>query len=1280
MGHHGGRVKSRIAIVGGLAVLAAAVGWVALRERGPGVTPPGSPEPALPTSRSVPPDPAAQGARDASPVSTCSIHGVVLRDGKPAAAMVEAWQFAECPGDLATWADEEAWEWESDLLPGGDLPALRGATGAAGDGAWAFEDLPPGKWLFRASTPDGAVGFEEVTLHPPGPGADTGGLDRALEIEIAPATCSLRGRALRPDGSPFRGLILLREDWRPVALPVEAGPGGEFRFPAVPRTLVRLLACERGRRLVPGPRVLLPCEEEVPFVVGTGLVEIAGRVLEPAGERGVAGARVLATFSDGGERTTTDGEGRFRFRLPEGERPRIRADAPGFLPTTLDDILVPPGGGPPVVLRLHRPSRLSGTVRGHPGGEPAAGARVAVLVSRRDLYSTVEPIRGAAGPDGRYEIGALPPGRWTVVVAGGGFASKDLAGPEPWDPVAAEVDLPEGGAATLDLLAVAAPSLRGRVLDADGKGVPGMEVEVAAVEILQRSLDPADAFEAESLRTAEDGGFETRSLLPGVPFEVRAVRGSVPWAIARVAPLEAGGTAEVELRLPAERLIEVRVVDEESGGPLAGMRVCVMAEMDPGSPGSRWGWPLDGATGEDGTVTVGPIPSVPIEIRAGSGSDPWGTAGERRELLPPFEPSVVLRAKGPVAAAGLSVEGRVLRSDGSPASHADWRATPDAEPGGFGRSGTADFRGRFRIGDLPEGGLSISSWPRGGGEVTSVTARAGDTGVRLVLRDAPAADDSPRPALRLRFLDPARRPVRGGKVHVAFPDAKAARDEWRSSDADLVDGVAAVPVPPGATKCWLFVAGAREGGGEGRLLADALHGPLDAGAGEFEAALDAGRVLAGRVVDPEGRPVPGARVTFHADYPDLPQDVSFWTEVGVVFADSAGAFRFEGAGDREYAIEAGAAGDYFGSEKAKGRGGDTAVVVRMRKAASALVTVLDSAGKPVAGAAVDLTIPHFHDRARDVPVTNASGKARLTGLHPDGGYTLTVRPPADRGDLMPEEIEDWTPADRTVRLAPAHAFVVRVQDGSGRPVPAVSVMARWGDDARSFRHGDTGEDGTVGLARIPEGPIEITASLKEATCTADPAAAKTVDGRSGGVTLTVDTGVSMRVSVPCIGKECRVFLHLGTAGDIEPIRYVVTKGEEVRIRGLRAGDGYDLYAEEHSEPRGFGAAATAPRCALLRGVRPGAGPVEVTLSPAGSVTGRVLLPPGWALLDEGILVGDALLIRGGESDSDNGTFRIDGVPDGRWKVRVRIWSKALEETRTLEAEAEAGGEVEIDAR
>ncbi|MCK6479343.1 MAG: hypothetical protein HUU06_05960 [Planctomycetaceae bacterium] len=197
----------------------------------------------------------------------------------------------------------------------------------------------------------------------------------------------------------------------------------------------------------------------------------------------------------------------------------------------------------------------------------------------------------------------------------------------------------------------------------------------------------------------------------------------------------------------------------------------------------------------------------------------------------------------------------------------------------------------------------------------------------------------------------------------------------------------------------------------------AVFGPFPAAEKSIEVELPAGRRVAGRVVDPEGRGIPRAHVSLLFEGSAGPEGcIDLSCRVADALADGEGRFVLEGAGEGDCLLVAKKEPGYCGSERIPVPGGAKDLVVPMRPAVSALLTVLDAGGAPVAGARVGVEQERaFGDYDQDRR-TNAAGMVRLEGLDPRAPATLVLRPPGVEGRAGETRIEGWMPADGTVRV------------------------------------------------------------------------------------------------------------------------------------------------------------------------------------------------------------------------------------------------------------------------
>ncbi len=319
-------------------------------------------------------------------------------------------------------------------------------------------------------------------------------------------------------------------------------------------------------------------------------------------------------------------------------------------------------------------------------GRPVPGARVACYPDT--MASTLLPTElgtegrpGAAAlaaADGRFEVAASPDAPFHGVIASAaGFADALLPQVRAGEDVVVTVDRPY--------------ALVGRVTDMDGVPIPKARVRVLhLVETLR--------IEREGL-TGADGAYRVEGLVPppkaaGVYLVTQllvevAADGYAPLLIERgiQGKQEPGGTATLDAILNRGSSLAGKVLDGESGEPVAGARVVlwsVEGMMSFGRAGgtsvsSPWGpRPLqEGTSGPDGSFRFDGVPALGPHATAShnmgqDGKQTLGHVGAWKEGYCGMSLEVPLVAEGKVTERELrlppaaAVHGRVVDEAGKP--------------------------------------------------------------------------------------------------------------------------------------------------------------------------------------------------------------------------------------------------------------------------------------------------------------------------------------------------------------------------------------------------------------------------------------------------------------------------------------------------------------------------------------------------------------------------------------------------------------------------------------
>lgn len=885
------------------------------------------------------------------------------------------------------------------LLDGevGAPPAARTRTDA--DGLFTLEAPGAGMWRVVVEVDGFLAMMHDIEPLLADVGLPVLRLERARELEV---------RVQGADGAPLparalvHGLGLSGFRWMPR--------------PRLARTEDGTLRVPRGKNEHGWIGVLTPGRPVAVEEIEAGRTTVTFRFEAPATgtlrvidgrRRGVAGgvAGVVVTPGGGLSYGVSDAGGRLRG-VPVGGGVALLAADGRSATATLDPAKRQPGGEEPVLtVQLDPPRVVEGRAIDLRDGKPVAGARV-----WRDPGTVA-----VADAAGRYRIALPSLGEVSLTAAAKGY----------WTRYGAR---PEAGAETLTLELDPAAGLIGRVVDAGGRPLAGVEVFVEWFSGRETSR-PALGWQRE-LSTDREGIFHAGPLIARPGYRLRFAKGGYAPAILELDPLEPKYYVGFEAVLrPGQRGVG-RVVDPDAA-PVAGAEV----ELTPAARAHEnpsW-WDDDRPrllTADDGRFEVPDLVSGRYRLTvAARGFAPLEVDGLEIGETASTDLGIFTLTPGAV------LEGRVEDPAGRPVAGAEaW-----IDLGRVSRLLTrretvvraTDRAGRFVFEDLPPGE-----------EIGLTVRKRGFVPTDRITVAVPAAEPvtvvlAPAGRVTGTVLGPDREPVAGAEVEIGpdDPDERARRGSRDRTDAE--GRFALEDVPAGTVALTVRAPAYLE-----YRLADHEVTPGEPD-DPLEIVLERGAVVHGTLTAAGGEPVPGASVRVLSRQETRRGDLRPGSEVQT---DAEGGFRVEGVPPGPASVIARRGKHHHVERKIEVRPGDQRVDLVFGPGYTVSGRVVDGGGRPVADARVGLQPLGYLADADEA--TTDDGRFTYHDV-PAGRYEVAAwRRGFAAATSDPFEVDDRDVEGVVVEMGPGitltgNVFGLEPEALASVEVEATSVSARW---------------------------------------------------------------------------------------------------------------------------------------------------------------------------------------------------------------------------------------------
>lgn len=1179
------------------------------------------------------------------------IRGRVLRAGLPVGAEVALHRHLETDllDPFAPWREPDAVRHLA--LPAGAQPPLA-SVDTDGEGRFAFDAQAPGLYEIHARGGDGAWAATPCVV--PGAGGSV-----SVTVTLPGAVATVQGKALRAGGEPFVGWVGVRPDnltwpylWAGGGMHVtRTDAQGRFRLDGTAHGGIEIRLWEPDRLMYALHHVTAPLAGDLTIRLPPDEAGVDGEVLAAEDGKPVAGAEVLAwsysPLTSLLRRHVADDAGRFHVPLPEGARDVV-VRAEGRWPVSLR---LEPGERDPLHARLERTATVRGRVLSLAGGKSVSGCRV--LVADPFVRRFKRQIWIAwTDAEGRFSLAGLPPTEMVILAGGGGWWSPELADANPrgFNPLAWQLEA--GAAQDVFLRVERTGGVHGRVLGPDGAPLVGARVDSRGPSLSDWAKNEfLDLLvQVEGTVTDEAGRFILADLLPGAEVVVLAAARGLPVTRSAPVPVTNGATQEVEITVPRGRWAEVSVFDALDGSPVvgAGVRIEVPDLLwRPGlHPGPWW-------TDADGRARIGPVSGDVEGLRISADGRFPATPGPT--LVAFEERDGVLRADVPMVSS-RRIEGTFRGPEDVPLEQARVYvdgSSFDTWPMARERPG-----GRFTV-ECPPGwpvSLDADLWWKGVHYGARATVPSDQDEVVMELQEEHAP---PMRELRVRVVDPDGRPVSGGALLLV---CRTEDRPFHSDRARIQDGAAVLHHPDDAGELSICVVEL-----EDAALGRRVFGPFPPDTDDVTLELGPARTVTGVVLDSSGRGVRGVRV--HVSVPDL-----FGAFFGTVRTDAEGRYEVQGLGPGRWELEFDTPRDHLPVLPLVVEADAGPLTVRLAKAATVTLTVLDADGEPLEGAHLDLQAEDPPDAEASSPgdvVARGPGGSATSGkdgvlhvqrLDPTLTYAFKLEPPSTRSPLLPVIRREWSLGDETIRLRPSMSIRGRVVVEEGRLPERVYVEYR---PSGAYESGflRVQDDGTFVIERLPLGSVEIDVSAWDAQHTR-------IFESPGRV---VAAGTDDLVFVLRVRPEPEPPEPPEPSEPYEPPVLTVRVDswqptDERIVAWLWAGGvvtGLRKHLELDAEGRAsFEVAEETPHELWIHGgaagwyvrrsdVQAAEDEIVLTPQPGKSIRGRVLLPADVPPADLDALATSEEGLRARFQVAEDGTFEVRGLPAGPWRLRIR---------------------------